>query len=133
MEEYLASFPEEVRPVLEEVRRAIRAAAPDAEETVAYNMPTYKVDGRSLVHFAGWTTYVSVYPLPEPGTAADPGLEDDLAAYRATRGTAASRWTDRSPTSWSRGRCGPCGSSVSGRSWMFRCRFTTGPGMMRLR
>ncbi len=87
VEEYLASFPDDVRPVLEEVRRAIRAAAPEAEETIAYNMPTYKVDGRSLVHFAGWTSYVSVYPLPEPGSAADPGLDGDLAAYRATRGT----------------------------------------------
>ena len=87
VEEYLASFPDDVRPVLEEVRRAIRAAAPEAEETIAYNMPTYKVDGRTLVHFAGWTSYVSVYPLPEPGSAADHGLEGDLAAYRATRGT----------------------------------------------
>ena len=56
VEEYLASFPDDVRPVLEEVRRAIRAAAPEAEETIAYNMPTYKVDGRSLVQFAGWTS-----------------------------------------------------------------------------
>ena len=87
VEDYLASFPDDVRRVLEEVRAAIRAAVPEAEETIAYDMPTYRVDGRSLVHFAGWTSYVSVYPLPGPGSAADPDLEDDLAAYRATRGT----------------------------------------------
>ncbi len=87
VEEYLASFPDDVREVLEGVRRAILAAAPDAEETIAYDMPTYRVGGRSLVHFAGWTSYVSVYPLPGAAPASDPGLEADLAAYRATRGT----------------------------------------------
>ena len=85
VEEYLASFPADVRRVLEEVRETIRAAAPDATETIAYDMPTYRLEGRSLVHFAGWTSYVSVYPLPDP--AADAGLEADLVAYRATRGT----------------------------------------------
>jgi len=85
VEEYLASFPADVRRVLEEVREAIRAAAPEATETIAYDMPTYRLEGRSLVHFAGWTSYVSVYPLPDP--AADAGLEADLVAYRATRGT----------------------------------------------
>jgi len=85
VEEYLASFPADVRRVLEEVRETIRAAAPDATETIAYDMPTYKIEGRSLVHFAGWSSYVSVYPLPDP--AADAGLEADLVAYRATRGT----------------------------------------------
>jgi uncharacterized protein YdhG (YjbR/CyaY superfamily) len=87
VEEYLASFPDDVREVLEGVRRAIRTAAPDAEETIAYDMPTYKVAGRSLVHFAGWTSYVSIYPLPVTAPASDPGLEADLAPYRATRGT----------------------------------------------
>ena len=85
VEEYLASFPADVRRVLEEVRETIRTAAPEATETIAYDMPTYKIEGRSLVHFAGWSSYVSVYPLPAP--AADAGLEADLAAYRATRGT----------------------------------------------
>lgn len=85
VEEYLASFPADVRRVLEEVRETIRTAAPGATETIAYDMPTYKIEGRSLVHFAGWSSYVSVYPLPDP--AADAGLEADLAAYRATRGT----------------------------------------------
>ena len=85
VEDYLASFPDDVRPVLEGVRRSIREALPDAVETIAYDMPTYKVGGRSVVHFAGWTSYVSVYPLP----AAQPGsdLETDLAPYRATKGT----------------------------------------------
>jgi uncharacterized protein YdhG (YjbR/CyaY superfamily) len=87
VEDYLASFPADVRRVLEEVRAAIRSALPEATETIAYDMPTYKVDGRSVVHFAGWTSYVSVYPLPDPDTAAGAGLEAELAPYRATRGT----------------------------------------------
>jgi uncharacterized protein YdhG (YjbR/CyaY superfamily) len=84
---YLASFPDDVRAVLEQVRAAIRSALPEATETIAYDMPTYKVDGRSVVHFAGWKSYVSLYPLPEPGAADDADLEAELAPYRATRGT----------------------------------------------
>ncbi|MBB6627994.1 DUF1801 domain-containing protein [Nocardioides sp. KIGAM211] len=83
VESYLASFPDDVRAVLEAVRRAVLRAVPDAEETIAYDMPTYRLDGTALVHFAGWTTFVSLYPMP----VFEGALETELAAYRATRGT----------------------------------------------
>ena len=83
VEAYLGSFPEEVRPILEQVRATIRAAVPGAEETISYDIPTFKLDGRAVVYFAGWKHHVSVYPIPET----DEDLERDLAPFRAAKGT----------------------------------------------
>ena len=83
VEAYLGSFPDEVRPVLEQVRTAIRAAVPGAQETISYDIPTFKLDGRAVVYFAGWKHHVSVYPIPQ----ADEALERDLTPFRAAKGT----------------------------------------------
>ena len=83
VEAYLASFPDEVRPVLEQVRQTIQTAVPGAEETISYDIPTFKLGGRAVVYFAGWKHHVSVYPIPQ----ADEALERDLAPFRAAKGT----------------------------------------------
>ena len=83
VEAYLASFPDDVRPILEQVRTTIRAAVPGAEETISYDIPTFKLGGRPVVYFAGWKHHVSVYPIPD----ADQSLERELAPYRAAKGT----------------------------------------------
>ena len=83
LEAYLTSFPDEVRPVLEQVRKTIRTAVPGAEETISYDIPTFKLGGRAVVYFAGWKHHVSVYPIPQ----ADEALERDLAPFRAAKGT----------------------------------------------
>jgi uncharacterized protein YdhG (YjbR/CyaY superfamily) len=83
VEAYLASFPDEVRPILERVRTTIQAAVPRAEETISYDIPTFKVDGKPVVYFAGWKHHVSVYPIPD----ADERLEEELAPFRAEKGT----------------------------------------------
>lgn len=81
---YIAGFPDAVRPVLVAIRAAIRKVLPEAAEAISYGIPTFKVNGRNLVHFAGWKTHVSVYPLP----AGDAAFQDQLAPHRAGRGTA---------------------------------------------
>lgn len=87
VDEYVASFPVEVQVKLQAMRATVRAAAPAAVELISYGMPTYKLDGRALVHFAGWTSYLSLYPTPaEDGT--DGALERELKPYRATKATA---------------------------------------------
>jgi uncharacterized protein YdhG (YjbR/CyaY superfamily) len=53
IDEYIAAFPPEVREILEKIRFTIRSAAPDAEETISYQMPTFKLNG-NLVHFAAF-------------------------------------------------------------------------------
>ena len=59
---YLASQPAASRAVLRRVRGLIRGAAPRAEETISYQIPTYKLDGERLIYFAGWKQHYSLYP-----------------------------------------------------------------------
>ena len=74
IEDYVRSFPQDVQILLEEVRRSIRRAAPVAEETISYQMPTITLGGKNLVHFAAWKHYISLYPLP----AVDEALANEL-------------------------------------------------------
>ncbi len=59
---YLAAQPPARRAVLEEFRKTISAAAPDAVESIAYGMPAYRVDGRFLVSFSAFTKHYSLFP-----------------------------------------------------------------------
>lgn len=63
IDEYIAGFPEATRHALEEVRAVISAAAPDAVETISYAIPTFDLNGRHLVHFAGYARHVGLYPI----------------------------------------------------------------------
>jgi uncharacterized protein YdhG (YjbR/CyaY superfamily) len=80
---YIASFPPDVRHTLEAVRAAIRAAASGTDESISYDIPTYKLDGERVVYFAGWKRHVSLYPIP----AGDAALDSELTPYKAARGT----------------------------------------------
>ncbi|WP_330232238.1 DUF1801 domain-containing protein [Nocardia sp. NBC_00508] len=80
---YLAAFPEDVRGILGEIRRTIRASLPDATEAISYGIPTFRLHGHNVVHFAGWKQHVSLYPIPE----GDPALQRALEPYRAGKGT----------------------------------------------
>jgi uncharacterized protein YdhG (YjbR/CyaY superfamily) len=54
VDEYIATFPEDVQAILQRVRRTIRKAVPTADETISYDIPTYKVRGARVIYFAGW-------------------------------------------------------------------------------
>ena len=82
--EYIASQPEAVRGVLQRVRSTIRKAVPGAEETISYNMPTYKLHGRPLLCFAGWREHYSLYGSTGHVVAA---FKDELAPYEVDKGT----------------------------------------------
>ena len=79
VEEYLATFPDDVRDVLERVRAAIHAAVPDGEEKVRYGIAAVMLGGRYAIHFAGWKRHVGLYPVPR----LDGPLEAEIAPYRA--------------------------------------------------
>jgi len=64
IDEYIKTFPEDVQAILQKVRQTIRKAAPQAEEAISYQMPTFKLNGRNLVHFAGYKNHVGFYPVP---------------------------------------------------------------------
>ncbi|MFP2904987.1 iron chaperone [Pyxidicoccus sp. 3LFB2] len=81
VDEYIASFPEDVQVILKKVRKAIRGNVPGGEEKIRYGMPAVMLGGRYAVHFAGWKHHVGLYPIPK----ADEALEQELAPYRAAK------------------------------------------------
>ena len=58
IDEYIATFPEDVQKIMKQLRATIKAAAPDAEEKISYHMPTFTLNGKYLVYFAGWKTHI---------------------------------------------------------------------------
>lgn len=83
IDEYIASFPEEVQNKLEELRATIKAAAPDVEEKISYQMPTFTLNGKGLVGFAGWKKHIAMYPIPSGSET----FNQKLSEYIAGKGT----------------------------------------------
>jgi uncharacterized protein YdhG (YjbR/CyaY superfamily) len=79
VDEYIESFPEGVRLILEELRSTIRSSAPEAVEVISYRIPTFKLGGKSLIYFAAWKNHIGVYPVP----ATNEDLDRQLAPYRS--------------------------------------------------
>jgi uncharacterized protein YdhG (YjbR/CyaY superfamily) len=83
VDEYLEALPDEARAAMEGVRRSIRTVVPGVGETISYQMPTFTLDGRPLVHVAAWKRHIGVYPLPP----LDGALAQEVAPYRAATDT----------------------------------------------
>jgi uncharacterized protein YdhG (YjbR/CyaY superfamily) len=83
VDEYIAALPEDVRPLVENVRRCVRTVVPDVGETISYGMPTFTLDGRPLLHVAAWKRHIGVYPLPPM----DDDLARDVEPYRGAKDT----------------------------------------------
>ena len=84
VDDYLAAQPEAARITLERVRSAILKAVPDAEESISYNMPTYKRSGAVVIYFAGWKRHFSLYPAGDRLVAE---FREELAPYEIEKGT----------------------------------------------
>ena len=67
VEDYLAGLPDDQGAALEKLRKTIRAAAPEATETISYQMPTFKLSGRVLVHYAAFKDHYSLFPRKRGG------------------------------------------------------------------
>lgn len=83
IDEYIAGFPPETQKVLEEVRALIRACAPGAAETISYAIPTFDLNGKHLVHFAGYEKHIGFYPTASGIEA----FKDEIKHYKWARGT----------------------------------------------
>jgi uncharacterized protein YdhG (YjbR/CyaY superfamily) len=83
IDEYIAEFPAGPRAVLEEMRTLIRAAAPGATETISYAIPTFDLNGRHLVHFAGYARHIGFYPT---GSGIE-AFRDELRPYKSSKGS----------------------------------------------
>jgi len=82
IDEYIAGFPPDIRALLEKMRTTIREAAPGAEETISYRIPTFTLKG-NLVHFAAFKKHIGFYPTST-------GIEkfkNELSVYRGAKGS----------------------------------------------
>jgi uncharacterized protein YdhG (YjbR/CyaY superfamily) len=84
VEGYLAALPEESRAALEKLRKTIKAAAPEATETISYQMPAFKDHGRFLVSYAAFKDHCSLFPASEAVLEA---LGEELKPYFSGKGT----------------------------------------------
>jgi uncharacterized protein YdhG (YjbR/CyaY superfamily) len=64
IDEYIRTFPEEVQRELEKMKQTIQDAAPEATEAIRYQMPTFRLNGKNLVHFAAFKNHIGFYPIP---------------------------------------------------------------------
>jgi len=83
VDEYICSFPESTRLILENIREAIKAAAPEASEGISYGMPAYQLKGRPLVYFAGYKNHIGFYATPT-GHAE---FSEELSRYKQGKGS----------------------------------------------
>jgi uncharacterized protein YdhG (YjbR/CyaY superfamily) len=81
IEEYIATCTPKIQKVLEEVRATIKAAAPQAEEKISYQIPTFFLKG-NLVHFAAFTNHIGFYPTSSGIEA----FKQELSNYRSSKG-----------------------------------------------
>jgi len=84
VDDYLASLPDATQEILQRVRSVIRKAVPDAEEVISYQIPTYKLNGRAAIYFAGFKEHFSLYPATRTLVEAFP---DELAGRVVSKGT----------------------------------------------
>jgi uncharacterized protein YdhG (YjbR/CyaY superfamily) len=83
VDEYIERQPAEAQSKLREMRDLVRSIAPDASETISYAIPTFDLNGRHLVHYAGFAKHVGFYPIPTGMTA----FSEELEPYKRGKGS----------------------------------------------
>ena len=83
IDDYISGFPPETQAVLQEVRGVIHEAAPTATETMSYAIPTFDLNGKHLVHFAGYARHIGLYP----GASVVAAFADELVPYKHAKGS----------------------------------------------
>jgi uncharacterized protein YdhG (YjbR/CyaY superfamily) len=80
IDEYIGSFPEKVRDILQALRQTIKEEVPEVQETIRYKMPTFMLNGTYLIYFAAWKKHISLYPY----TSAMEASFIEAAAYKTS-------------------------------------------------
>lgn len=83
IDEYIADCPREVQQLLEQVRAAVKKAAPEARECISYNMPSFKLGKLYVAHFAAFKNHIGFYPAPTGNEA----FEEALSHYKTGKGS----------------------------------------------
>ncbi|EMJ99469.1 MULTISPECIES: iron chaperone [unclassified Leptospira] len=82
IDEYIKTFPEEVQAILQELRKTIRETAPDANEKISYQIPTFYLNG-NLVHFAAYKNHIGFYP----GASGIAKFKKEIDKYKNAKGS----------------------------------------------
>lgn len=82
IDDYIKTFPKDVQAILQGLRAAIRAMAPEAGETISYGIPTFTLNG-NLVHFAAYKKHIGFYPTSSGIRA----FKKELSPYKCSTGT----------------------------------------------
>jgi|SRR5690606_29459739 uncharacterized protein YdhG (YjbR/CyaY superfamily) len=83
IDEYIAACPEQSQRYVQKIREIVKTVAPKAKEKISYQIACFELNGKNLIHFAGWKSHVSMYPLPE-GTKE---FTKEISKYADGRGT----------------------------------------------
>ncbi len=92
IDEYIATFPEPIQALLQAVRATVKAAAPDAEEIISYQMPAFALKG-NLVYFSAGKNHIGFYPTP----SAIKAFEDELSVYKGAKGSVQFQYNEPLP------------------------------------
>ena len=83
IDDFIAKYPQDVQAILQKIRAVIHKSAPKAEEAMSYGIPTFKLNGKNLVHFSAFKEHIGFYPTPT-------GIEKfktELSAYESAKGS----------------------------------------------
>ena len=83
IDQYIKTFPKDVQEILEKIRKTIHEAAPEANETISYQMPAFKLNGKNLVYFAAWKNHIGFYATPGGNKA----FKKELSPYQGAKGS----------------------------------------------
>lgn len=83
IDQYISTFPPKVQEILQAMRSTIASTLPEATEAISYQIPTFRINGKNVIHFAGWKHHVSAYPVAE----GDDEYQVKIAPYVSGRGT----------------------------------------------
>jgi uncharacterized protein YdhG (YjbR/CyaY superfamily) len=83
IDEYIEAFPKDVQTILEKMRQTIKKEAPGAAETISYQIPTFKLNGKGLAYFAAFKSHIGFYPIPSGIEA----FKKELAPYKQGKGS----------------------------------------------
>jgi uncharacterized protein YdhG (YjbR/CyaY superfamily) len=83
IDEYIAACPESSQTYMKQIRKLIHSLVPEAKEKISYQIACFELNGKNLIHFAGWKKHVSLYPVP----AGSEAFERQIKPYVSDKGT----------------------------------------------
>ena len=82
IDEYIGTFPDDIQSRLESMRQIIKSVIPGAIETISYQIPTFKINNKNIVHFSAYKKHIGLYP----GPSTIEHFKEELSQYKWSKG-----------------------------------------------